>query len=346
MCWKAWACGGEGFLLCHTPLFFLFGGVWKVGCVVRVLSVPRHGRRGSVVRSDGGRWRVKWLPLLAAGVAVVGMLVVVYPSAAAWVSQYNQSKVVVQSRDGLAALTAAQQRKALRAAERYNGALSAGARYKAESNVPTSSAGVGMHEQYLGLLNADRSGMIGRLQVPSIGLDLPIYHGTSDATLLRGIGHLEGTSLPVGGKGTHAVLTGHRGLASATMFTYLNEVKVGDRFTVSVFGRVLSYRVVDTKVVDPDQTQSLKPVVGKDLVTLVTCTPLGINTQRIFVTGERVIPTPVSAVAAANKNPSIPGFPWWVVVVGVGLIAAGVYVWRSGYPQQKKQHTHKAHRAA
>ncbi|WP_459583204.1 class C sortase, partial [Aerococcus mictus] len=111
----------------------------------------------------------------------------------------------------------------------------------------------------------------------TIDVDLPVYHGTSDEVLNRAAGHLEGTSLPVGGPSTRAVITAHRGLANARMFTDLNKVNVGDTFTIEVFGDVLTYRVRDTKVVAPEDTDTLRVEEGKDLVTLVTCTPLGIN---------------------------------------------------------------------
>lgn len=168
-----------------------------------------------------------------------------------------------------------------------------------------------------------------------IDVDLPIYHGTSDVTLLRGIGHLEGTALPVGGNGTHAVLTGHRGLAESELFTHLDRLAVGDTFTIEVFGQVLTYRVGETKVVDPSDTETLYPVRGKDLVTLVTCTPLGINSQRILVTGERVTPTPARDLAHAGARPDIPGFPWWVVVIGAAVAVLTLYVWWMGHAPRR-----------
>lgn len=282
------------------------------------------------------RWRLNRLSVLVAVIALVGLVALLYPTAASWVSQYNQSKIVEQEQGGVNAKTAAARKAALAAAGKYNDALKSGAVYSADTNVPTSTAGTKLHSEYGHLLNAGANGLMGRIQIPSIDLDLPIYHGTSDATLLEGIGHLEGTSLPVGGSGTHSVLTGHRGLANATMFTYLDRVKEGDEFTISVFGKVLTYRVTTIKVVDPDQTRSLAPVAGKDLVTLVTCTPLGINTQRIFVTGQRVIPTPTGAAEAARKKPTIPSFPWWLLILAAGVALIGLYVWRSGYPPRPR----------
>lgn len=300
-------------------------------------QTPRHlAAKAHRDAEKGSRWKLKLLPSIAAATALIGLLVILYPTAASWVSQYNQSKIVEQEQGGVNAQTASARKAALAAAYKYNDALKSGAVYNADTNVPTSTAGTKLHAEYNSLLNAGANGLMGRIQVPSIDLDLPIYHGTSDATLLEGIGHLEGTSLPVGGSGTHSVLTGHRGLANATMFTYLDRVKKGDEFTISVFGKVLTYRVTTIKVVDPDQTRSLAPVAGQDLVTLVTCTPLGINTQRIFVTGQRIIPTPTGAAEAAHKKPTIPSFPWWLLILAAGVALIGLYVWRSGYPPRPR----------
>ncbi|MCH4175249.1 MAG: class C sortase [Bifidobacterium sp.] len=254
---------------------------------------------------------------------LAGAAILLYPSAASWVSQYNQSSIVAHGVPDTRQSDAEKNAKALSLAHEYNEQLTSDALYRANTNTPSSNQGKDLHTLYEQALDAG-NGLMARVQIPSIGLDLPIYHGTADDTLLEGVGHLEGTSLPVGGKGTHAVLTGHRGLAQATMFTNLDKVKDGDLFTVSTFGQVLTYRVTRIQVVDPDQTRSLQAVEGKDLVTLVTCTPLGINTQRIFVTGERITPTPQSAIAAATDTPDVPGVPWWLfallAVVAMDLI--------------------------
>lgn len=289
-------------------------------------------------------WRVNWLAFIAGLVAWLGMLVLCYPMVASWVSQLNQSKVVTnydtQSQSKNLVPSAAEQ---LAAAHRYNDALNSGGFVIPGQRIPSGNeTGTETSSEYNSLLRVDDSGMMGRIQIPSIQVDLPIYHGTSDETLLRGIGHLEGTSLPVGGAGTHTVLTGHRGLASATMFTNLNQVKVGDTFSLTVLGQTITYRVTSTAVVNPDQTESLRPVAGKDLATLVTCTPLGINTQRILVTGERVIPTPTKDVAAANKKPDVPSFPWWAFIIGGGTGVIVIYEWRSGMPPKPRPGTPEA----
>ncbi len=260
------------------------------------------------------------------------MCLLSYPTVASWISQYNQSKIVsdYQNEVSTANPEAGVQ---LQEAHAYNEALSVGAILAANSHVPEGE-GTSSDQSlnYNAILDANGGGLMARLKIPVIDLDLPIYHGTSDQTLLAGLGHLEGTSLPVGGAGTRSVITGHRGLANATMFTNLDKVDIGDTFTIEVFGEVLTYRVIDTTVVEPEQTESLRAVEGEDLATLVTCTPLGINTHRILVTGERITPTPIADIEKAGSRPEIPGFPWWIVWLIGGFILAGVYVWRSGYP--------------
>lgn len=126
------------------------------------------------------------------------------------------------------------------------------------------------------------------------------------------------------------MITGHRGLADARMFTDLDQVRVDDTFTMTTFGEVLAYRVISTTVVDPDQTESLQAREGRDLVTLVTCTPLGINSQRILVTAERVFPTPEADREAGLSDPDANSAPWWAGILGGGALIAGLYVWRSG----------------
>lgn len=303
-----------------------------------VRTVPRHARaRGRAARGrQGQKWRLSWLSLLTALLATVGMGLFSYPSVAAWISQYNQSQIVHDYEEQVshAKPEASDQ---VKQAHAYNQALSVGAVLEANTNVPTGD-GTSSDEtlRYNRILDANGAGLMARLRIPKIDLDLPIYHGTSEETLLAGLGHLEGTSLPVGGDSTRSVVTGHRGLANATMFTNLDQVEVGDTFVMEVFGEVLTYRVFDKQVVEPEETESLRAVPGKDLATLVTCTPLGINTHRILVTGERVTPTPVKDVQAAGAKPDIPGFPWWAVWLSAGMTLVVLYVWRSGYPVRRR----------
>lgn len=288
------------------------------------------------------RWRLPKVPFFIAVLCLVGVLILMYPSIAAWYSSVAQSAQLKGYTHDVQQVGPVGRLHALQEAHEYNDALTGGALVAANKRIPEAE-GTKLPAQfdYNKLLDADPYGLMGRIKIPSIDVDLPIYHGTSDAILAKGVGHLEGTSLPVGGLGTHAVLTGHRGLATSTLFTNLNKVKVGDTFTIIVFGDVLTYRVIDTKVVDPDQTKSLDPVPGKDLVTLVTCTPIGINSQRILVTGERVSPTPQNDLAAAASVPNVPGFAWWAVLLGLAVLVLGAYVWASGRPRPPR----RSHRA-
>ncbi|MDU0348889.1 class C sortase [Actinomyces sp. MRS3W] len=292
------------------------------------------------------KWRLQPLALLPAVLAIAGMLLFAYPTVAAWVTQYNQSKIItsydadVDTANPEAAVQLAQ-------AHAYNDALSSGAVLEANTNIPTGAGSGGDDAlDYNSILDANGAGLMARLRIPAIDLDLPIYHGTSDETLLAGLGHLEGTSLPVGGVGTRSVITGHRGLADARMFTDLNRVEEGDKFIIEVFGEVLTYQVIDTKVVEPDETEALRAQEDRDLVTLVTCTPLGINTHRILVTGERIYPTPQEDLDAAGQAPTVPSFPWWALGLAAGFILVGVYVWRSGYSGGRRRAAPRSRDAA
>jgi sortase A len=283
-------------------------------------------------------WRLKALPLTVCLSFLMGVGIVLYPTAAAWLHQLQQSNVIAGLSDEIQQLPADGLGEALDAARRHNAGITGEAIVAANANVPTAvpADGAGSYREQLA---ANSGGLMARVKIPSIAVDLPIYHGTSDQTLLRGVGHLEGTTLPVGGPSTHAVLTAHRGLADAELFTNLDRVVEGDTFTVEVFGEVLTYRVRETQVVDPTETETLRPVRGEDLITLVTCTPLGINTQRILVTGERITPTPVEDIEAAGKTPEIPGFPWWALVCGGVAIAGAAYVWAMGRPAGARSHS-------
>lgn len=261
----------------------------------------------------------------------------IYPHAAMWLSQYHMSEVAAEYAKLITHAVPAPHEQLARARE-YNKKLSSGAIYEANTNIPTSHGETSDASQdYWEQLKANDDGLMARLRIKKIDLDLPVYHGTEDATLLKGLGHLRGTSLPVGGKGTRSVITGHRGLASAEMFTRLDEIGKGDTFTIEVFDEILTYKVVDKIVVNPDETKKIAAVPGKDLVTLITCTPLGINTQRILVTGERVVPTPAADKALRGKKPDVPRFPWWVLGCFGSLCVVGGYVWWAGLPVKKKK---------
>ncbi|MEV8214482.1 class C sortase [Leifsonia sp. NPDC077715] len=288
--------------------------------------MPRSTKRAA---RTGRRWRPSFVLILTAILGVIGSGTLTYSPAASWFNDYNQSLVISTYSDSIrdADPSATEQ---LEQAKAYNDALSAGALIEANTNVPTG-AGTSSDDKldYWRMLRTPTDAM-SRIQVPKVGIDLPVYHGTSEASLLRGAGHLQGTSLPVGGKDTHSVITAHRGLADSTMFTDLDKVGVGDRFIITTFGKVLTYQVTDTKVVEPSDSSSLRQEAGRDLVTLVTCTPLGINTHRILVTGKRITPTPARDLDTANKTAATLSFPWWAVAFLGALVLIGLYTWWGG----------------
>jgi len=292
-----------------------------------------HATRSRMRRwlAPGQRWRAGVLTWSIAVVALLGIGLLLYPSTAQWMSSLNQSKLVIGYAEELKTVDPNPAIQLTRA-HAYNDQLTAGVDLLANANVPE---GVGELADdsfdYEEMLKADDDGLMARLKYTEAQIDIPVYHGTSEETLLKGAGHLEGSHLPVGGTSTHAVITGHRGLADKTMFTHLDAAAPGDRFTIEVFGEVLTYEVSEVRVVEPEDTDSLRAVQGEDLVTLITCTPLGINTHRILVTGHRVTPTPIEDIRQAGAAPEIPGFPWWSVALIGGLGTVAVFVWRSGY---------------
>lgn len=171
----------------------------------------------------------------------------------------------------------------IEAARRYNSRISGTAIVDAFSNTQKSAS-----DEYLNILNVRDNGMMGYLQIPKIDVKIPIYHGTSDEVLQKGAGHVEGSSFPVGGDTTHAVLSAHSGLPSARLFTDLNQLQKGDMFYIYILDQVFAYKVDQVLVVEPSNVEALQLQKGEDYVTLVTCTPYAINTHRLLVRGTRV----------------------------------------------------------
>lgn len=280
------------------------------------------------------RWQMPWGMLLTVMVMLVGIGLLEYPQLASWFSQYYQSQLIVDVSGEQHEVASPELVSEISRANNYNKLLETGALLAANTNKPTADANQVSDFDYNSLLRATSTGVMARLRIPAIDVDLPVYHGTDDVTLTKGVGHLEGTSLPVGGRSQHSVLTAHRGLPEATLFNDLDRVKIGDRFTIEVFGEVLTYEVFDTRVVEPEDTDTLRAVAGEDLVTLVTCTPLGINTHRYLVTAKRVTPTPIKDLEQAGTQPTIPGFPWWAVIFALALLLAITLVTMGGFARR------------
>ena len=223
--------------------------------------------------------------ILACLALLAGVLCVAYPIVSNALQQAVQGKVVSVQQEEVASTSEEDLSAYRQAAVDYNNRLLNGRAVVTDPFDPDAQRPT--DEDYENVLNLKGDGVMGTITIPKIHVNLPIYHGTSDEVLAEGVGHLEGTSLPIGGESTHAVLSGHTGLPSMKIFDNLDQLEVGDYFVITVLGEDHAYRVTSTEVVLPDQTDSLTIQPGKDLVTLVTCTPYGVNTHRLLVHAER-----------------------------------------------------------
>lgn len=210
---------------------------------------------------------------------LVGLSVMLYPTVSDYINQKNQSRAVASYSEEVESLSDVDYQAYFDAADDYNRRL---------AETPDAFYRPEEVSGYTDTLDVSGTGIMGYITISKIGVELPVYHGTSDGVLQVAAGHLEGSSLPVGGAGTHAVISAHRGLPSAKLFTNLDELEVGDTFTITVLDRVLTYEVDQISIVLPTETDLLQPVEGKDYVTLMTCTPYGINTHRLLVRGKRI----------------------------------------------------------
>ena len=210
---------------------------------------------------------------------LVGLSVMLYPSVSDAVNRKHQSRAVAGYAEKVEQLSDADYQTYFDAADAYNRQL---------NTTPNAVYKPDLVSGYAQTLDISGTGIMGYITIPKISVELPIYHGTDEGVLQVAAGHLEGSSLPVGGAGTHAVISAHRGLPSAKLFTNLDELEVGDRFTITVLNRVLTYEVDQISIVLPTEIDQLLPTEGMDYVTLMTCTPYGINTHRLLVRGKRV----------------------------------------------------------
>lgn len=228
--------------------------------------------------------------------------------------------------------------KALKEAKEYNQDLTRSAVQLTDPFKTKKSDGETM--VYNNILNLDRSGVMGYLEIPCISVNLPIYHGTDAEILERGVGHLAASSIPVGGKSTHSVLTGHTGLSSAKLFTDLTEMKEGDLFFVYVLDQTLAYKVDQISVVKPENIEKLQIVDGKDYVTLVTCTPYGVNDHRLLIRGVRTkhVKNQKNKIRPRNKDSQWMGTYKRAIAIGLAIVIALIL---SGKVYQKLRRAEK-----
>lgn len=209
----------------------------------------------------------------------MGLLILLYPSISDFHNQKVQSKSIVDYEALLKNINNDEYEEIFKDADEYNKKL---------AKLPNQFFDYKSVKNYKKTLNIDDNGMMGYISIDKIKVELPIYHGTSEDVLSKAVGHIEGSSLPVGGIGTHSVLSAHRGLPSSLLFTNLDKLEIGDVFTITTLNRMLTYQVDKILIVNPKEITSLKIDKNNDYVTLVTCTPYGINTHRLLVRGKRI----------------------------------------------------------
>ena len=246
---------------------------------------------------------------------LIGLSLLLYPSFSDYWNSFHQSRAIISYIERVAHIDNTAYEEMLASARRYNAAMDAkGFRWFLTDEEKTA---------YEAEMNVDENGAMGYISIDKIHIQLPVYHGTNESILTTSIGHIEWTSLPIGGEGTHSALSGHRGLPSARLFTDLDKLVIGDEFVLSMLDEILTYQVDQIRVVEPTDLSELQIVPGKDYCTLVTCTPYGINTHRLLVRGHRVetqvTAAQVRVVSEArqiepNKVAPIIGFPLLVIM--------------------------------
>lgn len=247
------------------------------------------------------------LILMAAGVCVL-----LYPHVCNLISRMTTSVKIENYNQTVSNIDDNNRRNMLESAKRYNAKLTGVIEKDAFSFTDMTSGS--QNSEYMNVLNIN--GIMGYVEIPSINVYLPIYHTTSQDVLQKGAGHLEGSALPVGGLGTHTVITAHRGLPQAKLFTDLDQLQIGDYFCFHVLGETLAYQVDQINVVEPTETEPLNAVPGKDYATLMTCTPYGINSHRLLVRGIRVpsMPSSEKKADATDIRNELQMVPLWILI--------------------------------
>ena len=241
----------------------------------------------------------------------LGMAIIAYPTVSDWWNSMHASRAIANYSDAVQHTDTAKIDAMLAAARAYNESL-------LEKKNPYAMSEEDL-EAYNQLLNLSGTGIMGYVQIQSIKVNIPLYHTTDEAVLQVALGHIDWTSLPVGGPSTHCAVSGHRGLPSARLLTDLDKVKEGDTFTVSILNEVLAYEVDQIRIVEPSDVTGLSIVPGEDYVTLVTCTPYGINSHRMLVRGHRIANVDGKTILIAPEAMRIPNY-LTIPAVGIPLL--------------------------
>ena len=250
--------------------------------------------------------------ILLIAVFIIGICLVLYPTVSDMVNKAHQSVAIDNYDKQVAEMGDTDYNEALAQARKYNSLLTG-------NEFPKNSEDLEGNAEYNAACNPSGDGMMGYLEIPVLGVKMPVYHTTKESVLQAGIGHIPTTSLPVGGEGSHAVLTGHRGLPSAKLFTDLDKMEKGDIFYIYVLGDVLAYETDQIKTVLPTDTRDLQIEKDKDYVTLVTCTPYGINTHRLLIRGKRIPYEEANEIVKESNQTVKRGIDYEKLILVIGL---------------------------
>lgn len=268
-------------------------------------------------------------------ILLAGIAMLLYPTVSEYWNSIHQSQVIGRYEESLETIDQEEYSELLEMAEEYNQKL-------IDSEELTFVNGEPVSEIYQSQLEINDSGMIGSIEIPSADINLPIYLGTSESVLSVGVGHLEGSSLPIGGESTHTVLAGHRGLPSSSLFTNLDQIEIGDVFTVTVLGDVIAYEVYQITIVEPDEISDLLIEEGKELCTLITCTPYGVNTHRMLVQGYLVEYEEQSELTITEEAILIdPTTVAFILAVGICLVMVMILMVRTKLKRRKNENVKK-----
>lgn len=246
------------------------------------------------------RFREKFKKAFWNFILVIGIGLCIYSPVSSFISHKTMYDAVNTYQQQMEQTDDTSSEEMLNKARQYNEAL-----YKMQKGEYTENVEILSKQSYRSMLSVNGSNVIATISIPKINVDIPVRHGISERVLQSGAGHIQQSSLPIGGKNTRAVISGHRGLPTAKLFTRLDEIKKGDMFFISVVDKTLAYKVSKIETVFPEDVESIRPVEGEDLVTLVTCTPYGVNDHRLLVTGKRTKYIPEQKEAIKSKLPSI-----------------------------------------
>ena len=276
-----------------------------------------------------------WSTVLLLIILLAGLGLLGYPTFADWWNSFHQSRAIAGYSEQVSKIDDAEYEKMLEDAREYNKTL-------LEKGVGRFIMTDEEREEYNSLLDIDGSGIMGYVEIPKINVSLPIYHGTDEAVLQIAVGHIEGSSLPVGGEGTHCVISGHRGLPSAKLFTDLDQLTEGDIVQITVLDETLTYEIDQIRIVLPNELEELALDPKKDYLTLVTCTPYGINSHRMLVRGHRIDNPDAHDVRVTSDASQIKPLHVLPVVIGIIAVILVIYMIVSSRRRSRNIRTYRA----